>query len=225
MSCLDQIKFKRVWNGVEFVWNLLNPIDRRLVLLPGPPVNIITHCRLGPQADHPVYVFLCDFFTSRLYFACVRVVWDSVGPSLRLSCRAERPPSSPSPVAVGTGFKPRQEAVPTAPRPLHLPLGSPVAPVPSFAVPSTPRVASPSSARRLYLGAGVPELHWSERTVRSSPHLASRSSRRRAARRGLLAVLPVPRRAAMPPPRSSAAAAELCLATSFPRHHSWSMKR
>jgi hypothetical protein len=93
------------------------------VLLPGPPVNIITHCSLGPQADHPVYVFLCDFFTSRLYFACVRVVWDSVGPSLRLSCRAERPPSSPSPVAVGTGFKPRQEAVPTAPRPLHLPLG------------------------------------------------------------------------------------------------------
>jgi hypothetical protein len=105
------------------------------------------------------------------------------------------------------------------------PWGSPVAPVPSFAVPSTPRVASPSSARRLYLGAGVPELHWSERTVRSSPHLASRSSRRSAARRGLLAVLPVPRRAAMPPPRSSAAAAELCLATSFPRHHSWSMKR
>jgi hypothetical protein len=77
--------------------------------------------------------------------------------------------------------------------------GSPVAPVPSFAVPSTSRAASSSSARRHRLGAGIPELHWSERAVWGSPHRASRSRRRSAARRSLLAVLPMPHRAATPP--------------------------
>jgi hypothetical protein len=71
-----------------------------------------------------VYVFLSDIFLPpRLYISCVRVVWDSAGPSLRLPRRAEWPPSSPSPVAVGTGFKPRQESVPTGPQLLHLHLG------------------------------------------------------------------------------------------------------
>jgi hypothetical protein len=103
--------------------------------------------------------------------------------------------------------------------------GSPVALVLSFAAPSTPWAALLSSAHCLRLSAGVPELHWSERAVWSSPHQASRSRRRSAAHRSLLTVLSVPLQAAAAPPWSSAAVAELCLAASFPRYHSWSTER
>jgi hypothetical protein len=75
---LRKIMFEsnQVWNRVEFVWNLLNPFDHRLVLLPGPPVNIIPHFRLGPQAGHPVYVFLSDIFFTPAFFL-LRSVWPS----------------------------------------------------------------------------------------------------------------------------------------------------
>jgi hypothetical protein len=139
----------------------------------GPPVNIIPHCHLGPQAGRPVYVFLTDIFLPpRLYFSSVCVVWDSAYRSA-LSGHPRAPHLLPWALASSLARRPSRQPFDRC----TSTWGNLIAPVPSFAALSTPRAASLSSARRLHLGAGIPELHWSERVVRSSPHRASRSCR------------------------------------------------